>query len=97
MSEFVGNIIGIYDAKTAGFVPGSASLHNCMSAHGPEAKIFDKGTNEELNAIRYPDNCMQFMFETMYILKVPSWALEPETQDSNYLDCWRGLEKQFNL
>jgi homogentisate 1,2-dioxygenase len=35
MSEFMGLIYGIYDAKPEGFVPGGISLHNCMLPHGP--------------------------------------------------------------
>ena len=42
MSEFMGNIAGTYDAKEKGFVPGSASLHSCMSGHGPENEVFEK-------------------------------------------------------
>ena len=38
----MGNIVGIYDAKEKGFVPGSASLHSCMSGHGPEYEVFEK-------------------------------------------------------
>ncbi|MGH8211478.1 MAG: homogentisate 1,2-dioxygenase, partial [Steroidobacteraceae bacterium] len=34
-SEFMGLIHGTYDAKAEGFVPGGASLHNCMTGHGP--------------------------------------------------------------
>jgi len=35
MSEFMVNIMGEYDAKAEGFVPGGASLHNCMSFFSP--------------------------------------------------------------
>ena len=41
-SEFMGLIHGVYDAKAEGFVPGGASLHNCMSGHGPDAETFAK-------------------------------------------------------
>ena len=41
-SEFMGLIHGAYDAKAEGFVPGGASLHNCMSGHGPDAATFAK-------------------------------------------------------
>ena len=41
MSEYMGLIEGVYDAKEEGFVPGGSSLHNCMSPHGPEAAVFD--------------------------------------------------------
>lgn len=33
-SEFMGLVRGAYEAKAEGFVPGGASLHNCMSGHG---------------------------------------------------------------
>ncbi len=38
----MGLITGVYDAKADGFIPGGASLHNCMSGHGPDAVTFDK-------------------------------------------------------
>jgi homogentisate 1,2-dioxygenase len=37
MNEFMGLVPGVYDAKAEGFLPGGASLHNSMSAHGPTA------------------------------------------------------------
>ena len=34
----VGLISGQYEAKVdGGFLPGGASLHSCMTAHGPDA------------------------------------------------------------
>ena len=40
MSEFMGLIEGVYEAKPEGFVPGGMSLHNCMLPHGPDADAF---------------------------------------------------------
>jgi hypothetical protein len=40
MSEFMGLIYGVYDAKPEGFVPGSMSLHNTMLSHGPNSDAF---------------------------------------------------------
>ena len=40
MSEFMGLIYGVYDAKPEGFVPGGMSLHNQMLPHGPDATAF---------------------------------------------------------
>ena len=37
MSEFMGLVYGVYDAKPEGFVPGGMSLHNQMLPHGPDA------------------------------------------------------------
>ena len=43
-SEFMGLVHGVYDAKAEGFLPGGASLHNCMSGHGPDAATFEKAS-----------------------------------------------------
>ena len=43
-SEFMGLVHGVYDAKAEGFVPGGASLHNCMTGHGPDADTFAKAS-----------------------------------------------------
>jgi homogentisate 1,2-dioxygenase len=40
MSEFMGLIEGVYDAKPEGFVPGGMSCHNMMLPHGPDADAF---------------------------------------------------------
>ena len=46
-SEFMGLIHGAYDAKAEGFAPGGASLHNCMSGHGPDAATFEKASRAD--------------------------------------------------
>ena len=64
-SEFMGLIHGAYDAKAGGFVPGGATLHNCMSGHGPDAASFEKAIARRRR--RKPDHIvdtMAFMFET---------------------------------
>ena len=48
MSEFMGLVYGQYDAKEEGFVPGGASLHNCMVPHGPDADAFVKASAADL-------------------------------------------------
>ena len=42
MSEFMGLIRGAYDAKQGGFLPGGASLHLCMTPHGPDTATFEQ-------------------------------------------------------
>ena len=95
MSEFMGLIKGTYDAKEAGFVPGGSSLHNCMSPHGPEAEVFDKASQGELEPVRY-ENTLAFMFESRYIIAPTEYALTGKERQSNYLDCWKGIKKHFN-
>ena len=50
MSEFMGLIYGVYDAKPDGFVPGGMSLHNLMLPHGPDTEAFENASNAELEA-----------------------------------------------
>ena len=74
MTEFMGLITGSYDAKKAGkggFNPGGASLHSCMSPHGPEAGVFEAASNAELKPQFLGEGSLAFMFETKFIMKVP--------------------------
>lgn len=48
MSEFMGLILGKYEAKEGGFLPGGASLHSMMSPHGPDSDCFETATNAAL-------------------------------------------------
>ena len=95
MSEFMGLIHGVYDAKEKGFVPGGASLHNCMSAHGPEADVFEKATNATLQPQRYKDT-MAFMFESRFVFAPTRFAQESNARQADYIDCWSNLKKHFS-
>ena len=52
MSEFMGLILGKYEAKEEGFAPGGATLHSMMTPHGPDASCFDDWTKKELGPIK---------------------------------------------
>lgn len=95
MSEFMGLIQGVYDAKPHGFVPGGMSLHNSMLPHGPDAEAFEHASNMELKPVRLK-NTMAFMFETRFPQRVTKYAAELGSLQHDYVDCWRGLKKQFD-
>lgn len=95
MSEFMGLIYGVYDAKPDGFAPGGVSLHNCMLPHGPDANAFDKATNAKLEP-RKLSNTMAFMFETRYPQQVTKYAAELPSLQKDYPECWSGLPRMFN-
>ena len=67
MSELMGLVKGAYDAKAEGFVPGGASLHNCMNAHGPDRASYEKAISAEL-APQKLDDTLAFMFETRWVI-----------------------------
>ena len=96
MSEYMGLIYGDYDAKTGGgFVPGGSSLHTCMSAHGPDADAFDNASNADLVPQKL-DDTMAFMFESRYLIQPTRFALETDALQTDYRDCWRGLDRNFS-
>ncbi|MGG7645193.1 homogentisate 1,2-dioxygenase [Rhodovulum sp. YNF3179] len=95
MSELMGNIYGIYDAKPEGFVPGGMSLHNMMLPHGPDRDAFEGASNAELGPEKL-DNTMSFMFETRFPQHLTEFAATEAPLQETYIDCWDGLEKKFD-
>ena len=95
MSEFMGLIYGVYDAKPGGFKPGGMSLHNMMLPHGPDAEAFEKASQEELKPVRQTGT-MAFMFETRCPQRVTRWAARLPQLEPGYADCWAGLNKHFD-
>ena len=95
-SEFMGLIHGAYDAKAEGFVPGGASLHNCMSGHGPDAATFEQAPAAPIPASRSAiGDTMAFMFETRTVIRPTRYALESPQLQRDYAQCWQGLTKHF--
>lgn len=95
-SEFMGLITGEYDAKAEGFSPGGASLHNCMTGHGPDAATFEKASAADTRVPQKIDNTMAFMFETKLAICPTAHALSSPQLQANYNDCWNGIKKHFN-
>jgi len=94
-SEFMGLIQGVYDAKAEGFVPGGASLHNCMSGHGPDAATWAKATRADTSKpVRLTDT-MAMMFETRAVIRPTRFALETPLLQSDYPAVWRELRRHF--
>jgi homogentisate 1,2-dioxygenase len=97
MTEFMGLIAGAYDAKTAGeggFVPGGASLHNMMSAHGPDRTTFDRASGAQLRPQKLDDG-LAFMFETRWPVVPTAYAMSAPYRQAGYDEVWSGLERLF--
>ncbi|WUR10934.1 homogentisate 1,2-dioxygenase [[Empedobacter] haloabium] len=96
-SEFMGLIHGAYDAKEGGgFVPGGASLHNCMSGHGPDAATFDKASASDTTKPVKVADTMAFMFETRNVIVPTEQALASGQRQRDYQQCWAGIRKHFD-
>jgi len=94
MNEYMGLIYGKYDAKESGFVPGGATLHNCMTAHGPDAESFDSAKNKNLQP-EYYENTLAFMFESKLSWQLTKFALQTKIRQHDYLECWQELGNNF--
>lgn len=93
MSEFMGLIYGSYDAKEE-FSPGGCSLHNCMSAHGPDASSFEKSSTAKLKP-EYYQGTLAFMFESRYVWQPTELALQADFLQKDYMNCWQDLQVHF--
>ena len=95
MSEFMGLIYGVYDAKPEGFTPGGFSLHNMMLPHGPDAQAYDHAATVELKPVKLTGT-MAFMFETRFPQRVTGYAAGLPQLQTDYAACWDGLAKRFD-
>ena len=91
MSEFMGLIHGTYDAKEGGFSPGGASLHNQMSAHGPDKATYDRAVAAELAPVKL-DDTLAFMFESRWVFRPTAWAAKTPLLQADYDGVWTGFE-----
>lgn len=90
MSELMGLIVGAYDAKSTGFNVGGVSIHNCMTAHGPDVKTYLKASKQALKPTRYK-NTLAFMFESRDPWLITEKALINPARQIDYSDCWQGF------
>jgi homogentisate 1,2-dioxygenase len=93
MSEVMGLVHGVYDAKEGGgFLPGGVSLHNCMSAHGPDHESYERAVTAEL-APHKIDDTLAFMFESRWVIRPTRTAMESPKLQPDYDACWSGFPK----
>jgi homogentisate 1,2-dioxygenase len=94
MSELMGLVRGAYDAKAEGFLPGGVSIHNCMSAHGPDLASFSKAVDMELKPQRI-ENTLAFMWESRYVFRPTRAAMSARELQKDYDRIWDGFSKRY--
>ena len=96
MSEFMGLVYGVYDAKTGGgFAPGGMSLHNTMLPHGPDLDAFEKASRVELKPHRL-EGTLAFMFETRFPQRLTQFAAQTAALQTSYLNYGQSLKTNFD-
>jgi homogentisate 1,2-dioxygenase len=91
MSELMGLIEGVYDAKPQGFVPGGTSLHNQFLPHGPSAEAHRVASEADLVPQKLAGT-LAFMFESRYRFHPTEHALSHPGLQPDYVSTWDGLE-----
>lgn len=90
MSELMGLITGEYDAKQEGFLPGGISIHNSMTAHGPDTATYQSAIHATLKPCRY-DNTLAFMLESCTPWNISKNVIHSQNRQMNYSSCWQDL------
>ncbi len=72
------------------------SIHNTMTAHGPDVATFEKASAADTRAPDYIEDTMAIMFETPVIIHATQQALESPHRQPDYPQVWQGFKKYFN-
>jgi homogentisate 1,2-dioxygenase len=94
MSELMGLVHGTYDAKAEGFLPGGVSIHNCMSAHGPDLATFERASAATLKPQKVEDT-LAFMWESRYVFRPTHFAMSLPQLQKDYDRVWDGFKKHY--
>lgn len=100
MTEFMGLIVGEYDARTdGGFQPGGASLHNVMAPHGPDDATHARASSAELLPTKVGEGSLAFLVESNMLLGLTQWAWDGcgKRQSDYNATTWGGLKRRFGL
>src|SRR3954451_16356641 len=92
MSELMGLVHGEYDAKASGFLPGGVSIHNCMSAHGPDLATFERASGAELKPQKL-EGGLAFMWESRYVFRPTRFAMSARELQKDYDAVWSGFKR----
>ena len=92
MSELMGLVHGEYDAKAGGFLPGGVSIHNCMSAHGPDLASFERASAAQLKPHKI-EGGLAFMWESRYVFRPTRFALSARELQKDYDAVWSGFKR----
>jgi homogentisate 1,2-dioxygenase len=87
------------EGKPKGFLPGGASLHNCMEAHGPDDETFRKASTADTTVPEKFEGGLAFMFETNYQIRLTDFARgenNPGFIDEHYTQVWQTLPRLFD-
>lgn len=94
VAEVLGLIEGSSESRASAFPPGSLSLHNHWTAHGPDVRTFEAARNAPLLPQKIEDTLI-FMFESRYPLEIAPAAMSADFRLADTAQAWAGFQKRF--
>lgn len=94
VAEFLSLIQGTSESRSGDFPPGSMSLHNNWTAHGPDVAAFEGARTATLQPQKIEDT-MMIMIESRYPFAQTTQAMNADFRISNAGTGWAGFKKRF--
>jgi homogentisate 1,2-dioxygenase len=95
MCEFVCMLLGAHESHGAGFPPGACSMHNSLTAHGPDPKVFEAASRAQLKPERIEVGTF-VLFETRMACRPTKFALNTSARKPDYDHTWDALPVRFS-
>ena len=90
MNELMGLVLGKFESRPEGFMPGGMTLHNRFAPHGPDTNTYQRASQAELVPHKL-DATLAIMFESSLTYQPTTQALNSNNLDKNYVSVWQGL------
>ena len=94
VAEFLSVLSGGHEARAGSFPPGSVSVHNNWTPHGPDVGTFEAAREMPLAPTKVAD-AMVFMFETRFPLEIASQAMSASNREPEAHAGWQGFIRRF--
>ncbi|CAN5204111.1 homogentisate 1,2-dioxygenase [soil metagenome] len=94
VAEFLALIEGSNESRASAFPPGSMSLHNHWTAHGPDVRTFEAAREGPLDPTKIRDTLI-FMIESRYPLELSPAAMNADFRMPDSAAAWSGFQRRF--
>ena len=94
VAEILALIEGSSESRAGKFPPGSLSLHNHWTAHGPDVATFEAARKAVLQPQKIEDTLIA-MWETRYPLEIAQAAMDAPFRQKTAAQGWAGFVKRF--
>ncbi|MGE4430332.1 MAG: homogentisate 1,2-dioxygenase [Sphingobium sp.] len=94
VAEILGLIHGSNESRASAFPPGSVSLHNPWTAHGPDVGTFERARAMPLQPEKIEETLI-FMLESRYPLELSPGARDTGFRLNNCEAAWDGFTARF--